>query len=280
MELLVVGAGEMGRWIADTVASVEDDPAISVTFTDLDPERARSAAKARDARVLDPEAIVDSVGDEGPIAGQDEEPIAGSEATFDVVCLAVPISAVERAIATYAPTVEEAMIDVSGAMAEPIAAMREHLDPSTERASLHPLFAPPRVPGNVAAVVDEGGPTVDLVLEAIEAGGNDVFETTAAEHDAAMETVQAGAHAAILAWRLAGDDVREEFHTPVSALLDDLADTVTEGSPDVYAEIQRAFDGADGVAEAAADIADADFEEFADLYERARGDAPERERHG
>jgi len=52
----------------------------------------------------------------------------------------------------------------------------------------------------------------------------------------------------VLAWRLAGDDVREEFHTPVSAALDEVADTVTEGSPEVYAEIQRAFDGADDVA--------------------------------
>jgi len=99
-----------------------------------------------------------------------------------------------------------------------------------------------------------------------------VFETTPAEHDEAMETVQAGAHAAVLAWRLAGDDVREEFHTPVSAALDEVADTVTEGSPEVYAEIQRAFDGADDVAAAAREIADSDSEAFAALYERARGD--------
>jgi len=73
----------------------------------------------------------------------------------------------------------------------------------------------------------------------------------------------------VLAWRLAGDDVREEFHTPVSAALDEVADTVTEGSPEVYAEIQRAFDGADDVAAAAREIADSDSEAFAALYERA-----------
>ncbi|MFA9518024.1 prephenate dehydrogenase [Halopenitus sp. H-Gu1] len=264
MELLVVGAGEMGRWIADTVTSVATDPAVSVTFTDLEPERARSAANVRDARAMDPDSIVDPV----------------DPPTFEAVCLAVPISGVEQAIAAYAPTVDRAMVDVSGAMREPITAMREHLDPSIERASLHPLFAPPRVPGNVAAVIDEEGPTVDVMIEAIEAGGNDVFETTAAEHDDAMETIQAGAHTAILAWRLAGNDVREEFHTPVSATLDDLADTVTEGAPEVYAEIQRAFDGADEVADAASEIAAADFEEFTELYERARGDDPGRDRHG
>ncbi|OYR68505.1 prephenate dehydrogenase, partial [Halorubrum sp. E3] len=158
-----------------------------------------------------------------------------------------------------------------------LAAMREHA-PALERASYHPLFAPPRVPGNVAVVVDEGGPAIEGLTASIEAGGNDVFETTADEHDDAMETVQAGAHAAVLAWRLAADPVREEFHTPVSAALDEVADTVTEGSPAVYAEIQRAFDGAEDVADAAAAIADADDEAFAALYERARGDREGRDR--
>ncbi|WP_280536918.1 NAD(P)-binding domain-containing protein [Halopenitus sp. POP-27] len=261
MELLVVGAGEMGRWIADTVASAEAITEPAVSFTDLDVERARDAAAGRDAQALKASTVTATV--DG----------------FEVVCLAVPISAVPDAVAAYADVAEGAMIDVSGAMAEPIAAMRDELDSDVERASLHPLFAPPRVPGNVAAVVDRDGPRVAAVLEAIEAGGNDVFETTAAEHDEAMETVQAGAHAAILAWRLAGADVREEFHTPVSAGLEDLADTVTEGAPEVYAEIQRAFDGADDVADAAREIAEADASAFAELYEHARGEGTERERH-
>jgi len=153
-----------------------------------------------------------------------------SDTTHDAVCLAVPMSAVPAAVEAYASRAERAILDVSGEMTDAIAAMREHA-PDRERASYHPLFAPPRVPGNVAAVVDEGGPVVEEITAAIEAGGNEVFETTPAEHDEAMETVQAGAHAAVLAWRLAGDDVREEFHTPVSAALDEVADTVTEGRP-------------------------------------------------
>lgn len=251
MELLVVGAGEIGRWIADTVEA-------DVAFTDRDETVARDAAataEADDARAV---------------------PTDTTE-TFDAVCLAVPMSAVADAVAEYAANAVKAILDVSGEMTTPIAAMREHC-PDCQRASFHPLFAPPRVPGNVAVVVDEGGPVVDAVCADIEAQGNDVFETTAAEHDAAMETVQAGAHAAILAWRLAGGDVREEFHTPVSSALDDLADTVTEGSPAVYAEIQRAFDGADDVAAAARDIADADPEEFEALYEDARAAGVERDR--
>ncbi|TKX84837.1 prephenate dehydrogenase, partial [Halorubrum sp. SS5] len=202
---------------------------------------------------------------------------ADGDSVHDAVCLAVPMSAVPAAVEAYAPRAEEAIVDVSGEMTDALAAMREHA-PGLERASYHPLFAPPRVPGNVALVVDEGGPAVEGLTASVEAGGNEVFETTAAEHDGAMETVQAGAHAAVLAWRLAAEPVREEFHTPVSAALDDVADTVTEGSPAVYAEIQRAFDGAEDVADAAAAIADADDEAFAALYERARGDREGRER--
>ncbi|WP_418284800.1 prephenate dehydrogenase [Halorubrum sp. DTA46] len=257
MDLLVVGAGEIGRWVADTVSSGSAPVDAAVAFTDRDPDIAEGAAASR--------------------AGAEALPVE-AETTHDAVCLAVPMSAVPAAVEAYAPRARNAIFDVSGEMSAAIAAMREHA-PDLERASYHPLFAPPRVPGNVACVVDAGGPTLDEVSAAIAAGGNDVFETTAEEHDAAMETVQAGAHAAVLAWRLAGDEVRDEFHTPVSAALDDVADTVTEGSPAVYAEIQRAFDGADDVAEAAREIAEADAEAFAALYEAARGDREGRERH-
>jgi|AntRauTorcE11897_2_1112592.scaffolds.fasta_scaffold00025_92 prephenate dehydrogenase len=256
MDLLVVGAGEIGRWIADTVSADESPVTATVAFADREPAIARDAAGSRDATAV-------------PAEG---------DTTHDAVCLAVPMSAVPAAVEAYAPRAERAILDVSGEMTDAVAAMREHA-PDLERASFHPLFAPPRVPGNVACVLDESGPVVEGVAAAIEAGGNEVFETTSAEHDRAMETVQAGAHAAVLAWRLAGDDVREEFHTPVSAALSEVADTVTEGAPAVYAEIQRAFDGADDVADAAREIADADSEAFADLYEAARGDREGRERH-
>mgnify|MGYP000710623552 CR=1 FL=1 len=48
-----------------------------------------------------------------------------------------------------------------------------------------------------------------------------------------------------------------------------LADRVTDGTPRVYADIQAAFDGAEDVADAARRIADADFEEFHEVYEDA-----------
>ena len=240
MNLLVVGAGEMGRWLADTVDA-------DVAVTDADPAVAEAAAEPRSARAVP----------------------ADTDEMFDAVGLAVPMSVVDEAVATYAPLAETAIFDISGVMDRPLSAMAEHA-PDRERASFHPLFAPPRVPGNIAVVTEAAGPTLAAIQEAMTAAGNTVFETTAAEHDAAMETIQAGAHTAVLAYALVAGDIREEFATPVSEQLTSLAVTVTEGSPEVYSEIQSAFDGADDIAAAAQQIAAADSDTFADLYAQAK----------
>ncbi|TQQ79802.1 prephenate dehydrogenase [Halonotius terrestris] len=251
MHLLVVGAGEMGRWVADTVDA-------AVAFTDADPAVAADAAADREARAVDPD----------------------TDESFDAVCLAVPMSAVADAVADYAPNAEQAIFDISGIMADPLAAMADHA-PDCERASMHPLFAPPRVPGNVAVVTQSDGPLLESIREDMTAAGNTVFETTAAEHDEAMETVQAGAHTAVLAYALVADDIREEFATPVSAQLTDVAGTVTEGTPEVYSEIQSAFDGAEAIVDAAERIADSNPDEFAALYDEAKDNVgtDERVRH-
>lgn len=243
MDMLVVGAGEMGRWIARTV----DRP---VAVTDVDPAVAERAA--------------------GTIDGVRAVP-ADTDETFAVVCLAVPISVVDEAVDRYAENAGRAMCDVSGVMTGPVEAMRATL-PDRERVSLHPLFAATNAPGNVAVVADAPGPATDALRADLTVAGNHLFETTAAEHDTAMETVQAAAHTAILAYALAAADVREEFATPVSATLDDLVAAVTGGTPRVYREIQETFAGAERVADAARRVADAEGDAFDDLYREARND--------
>jgi len=255
MEVLVVGSGAMGRWAGRTLASARAPP-VDMAFADRDPAAASAAA--------------DAVG--GRVVGLD------TAEHFDVVCLAVPMGVVREAIAAHADRASQAMVDVTGVMADPVAAMRDHL-PDRERVSLHPLFAPENAPGNVAVVRDAPGPVTDEVLDAVAAGGNRTFETDPEEHDTAMETVQAGAHTAILAYALSAADVREEFATPVSRELSDLVETVTGGTPRVYREIQDSFEGADAVADAARRIADADGDAFDRLYEEA-GDHAHRDRSG
>lgn len=241
MNVLVVGAGSMGRWFARTLREEAD---ASVAFTDTDTDAASRAASVVGGRSVPTD----------------------SDARFDVVCLAVPMPVARIAIEEYAPLATDAVVDVTGSMTEPLAAMATTA-PDRQRASLHPLFAPANAPGSIAVVTPAGGEAVDAVLDALAAAGNELFETTSAEHDAAMESVQAAAHAAVLAYAMAADDVPERFHTPVSAGLSSLVDQVLGGDAHVYADIQSAFDGADAVAEAARQLADADHDEFAALYD-------------
>jgi prephenate dehydrogenase len=241
MEVLIVGAGEMGRWFGETVDA-------NVVFSDIDSDAAAAAA--------------DAVGGRAVASLPDDQ--------FAAVCIAVPMAAAEDAIAEYADRATEAVVDVTGSMADPVAAMATHA-PNVERASLHPLFAAENAPGNVAVVRDAEGPVTDALLEDLAAAGNEVFETTPAEHDEAMATVQAGAHTAVLAYALAAERVPEQFQTPISAGLLDLVEQVTGNSPHVYAEIQSTFDGAEDVAAAARRIADADDEAFERLYAEGHG---------
>ncbi len=252
MDLLVVGAGTMGRWFASAVAGDVE----RVAFADRDRAAAEAAAEAVDGRA---EVLDDAAGGDGP----DDERRA-----FTAVCVAVPIRAVADAIAAHADRAERAVLDVTGVAEPAVEAMRTHA-PDRERASLHPLFSPENEPGTVAVVVDRRGPVVDRVLDALRSRGNRLVETTASEHDEAMETVQTRAHAAVLAYALAAEDVPEGFRTPVSRRLSEAVADVTGGNPRVYADVQDAFDGAEDVAAAARRIADADREAFERLYAEA-----------
>lgn len=249
MHLLVVGAGEMGRWFARTAG------ADAVAFAD----RERSVAEAA------AEELAAATGATGPAAA-DVAPLDGDD-RYDVVCVAVPMPAVPGAIAEHADRATAAVVDVSGEMRDSVAALRAHAG-DREHASFHPLFSAANAPGNVPVVAD-GGPVVSDIRASLAAAGNRVFETTTAEHDRAMATVQARAHAAVMAFALSAEEVDPRFHTELSGPLADLVDQLTGNDPDVYAEIQERFAGAESVAERARELADADGEAFRALYEAA-----------
>ncbi|GAA0285401.1 prephenate dehydrogenase/arogenate dehydrogenase family protein [Halobacterium noricense] len=241
MDVLVVGAGDVGRWFAGLV----DAP---VTFTDVDEDRARAAATELDRRA----AAV-------PL---------DTEESFGIVAVAVPMGAAVDAIERHASRAEQAVVDFTGEMRGPLAAMAETA-PARERVSFHPLFAPEHAPGHIAVAESTPGPATDRVREWLEAAGNDLVDVGAAEHDDAMVTIQGRAHAAVLAFALAADDVPDDLATPVYEDLAALADRVTGGNARVYADIQDAFGGADDVAAAAQRLADADREAFEEVYDDA-----------
>ena len=240
MDVLIVGAGAVGRW----VASVMDGP---VAFADAKGETARAAAAdVADSRAVD---------------------IDGEE-IFDAVCVAVPMRAATGVIEAQAQRATRAVVDCTGSMREPLDTMAS-VAPDLERVSYHPLFAPEHAPGRIAVSMGQSGPTTDALSAAFEDAGNDLVSVTAEEHDEAMRTIQGRTHAAILAFGLAAEEVPEALATPVFEDLDALRERVTGGTPGVYADIQSTFDGAADVAEAASRLADADRETFADLYDDA-----------
>lgn len=244
MEVLIVGAGAMGRWFGETVTDGHRD--VAVSYVDVDESTARRAADALGGRV-------------GSIDGED---------SYDAVCLAVPMDRVATGVEQYADRADHAVIDVAGVMSTPLEAMADHA-PERERVSLHPLFAPERAPGSIAVVRAQAGPVTNELLSALEDRGNRLVETTAAEHDRAMESVQAAAHTAVLAFALAAEPVPDGFETPVYDELATLVAYVTGGTPRVYGDIQATFSGAEAVAEAARALADADPDRFEALHAEA-----------
>jgi prephenate dehydrogenase len=249
MDVLVVGAGDVGRWFG----SLADAP---VTFTDVDEERAAEAAASLDRRA-------------------DSVPL-DSEESFGLIAVAVPLGAAADAVERHASRAEQAVVDFTGAMEPPLRAMAKTA-PARERVSFHPLFAPAHAPGRIAVSDSAPGPATDRVRSWLDDGGNDLVDVEPDVHDEAMETIQGRVHAAVFAFALAADDVPNELATPVFESLTDLTDRVTGGNPRVYEDIQDAFGGAADVAEAARRIADAaessdgtsDGESFAEVYEDA-----------
>ncbi|MFW6017690.1 MAG: prephenate dehydrogenase/arogenate dehydrogenase family protein [Halapricum sp.] len=245
MNVLVVGAGEMGRWFATAIRDGLDEP-VDLAVADAD------------------QAVADAAGD---VLAARSVPRHTDE-QFDLVCVAVPIPATPDVIAEFAENATTAVVDLAGHMSGPLAAMREHAA-ERERISLHPLFAAENAPGNVAAVVENGGVIAAALRDALTARGNQWVHTDAETHDETMETVQAGAHTAVLAFALAARDVPDAFHTPISAGLFELVEQVTGNDPRVYADIQETFEGAQAIADAAGELADADRDTFEELYREA-----------
>lgn len=241
MESLIVGAGAVGRWVATILEG-------SVAFADVDREAAEAAAA--------------DLGDRGIATSLD------GPKSYDLVVIAVPMRFATESIREHASRATTAIVDLTGSMQDPLEAMARHA-PDLERASLHPLFAPEHAPGRVALSVGSRGPTVDRLQERLESAGNTVVTVEPGTHDEAMRTIQGRAHAAIIAFGLAADDVPEELATPVYEQLQALRERVTSGSPGVYADIQAAFDGAEDITDAADRLARADRAEFESLYDDA-----------
>lgn len=240
MRTLIVGAGTMGAWFGELIGEWA-----SVAYTDLDSDRAHRTADSQNVEAVRLDNVTEN----------------------DIITFAVPLHATVSAIEDFGHLASRAIIDLSGSMAEPLQAMRS-LDTDCELLCLHPLFAPENAPGNVPMVTENSGPIEDRITELLQDHGNTPFQTTAAEHDAAMQVVQAQVHLVILAYADAAKPVSSKFHTPISRQLTALTRSVLDGDSRVYADIQAQFAGAEDIATSASYLASANTDQFKETYSR------------
>lgn len=115
-----------------------------------------------------------------------------------------------------------------------------------EYLSLHPMFAP-RVgfaERAVAAIKVQGGPRSDAMLQLIRSWGAKVHVLSAEDHDRTTAVLQAGVHAALLAWGQAANlskvsrDLLDQLATPVSKPAFELLERMAGGDAGVYEAIQ------------------------------------------
>ncbi|MFB6185283.1 MAG: prephenate dehydrogenase, partial [Halobacteriaceae archaeon] len=160
---------------------------------------------------------------------------------------------------------------LTGKMKEPVSLMA-NIAPARERASLHPLFHPDNAPGQIAIAIQTQGPVIDRIQDTLTDQGYTFTEISPQDHDSAMKTIQGRTHAAILAFAMTADSVPDDLETPVYRRLRSLVIDILDNNPETYAEIQAEFDGADDIAQAAAEIASADVQQFIDIYTNVSGD--------
>ena len=213
----------------------------------------------------------------------------------DIVVLAVPEHVALRSLPKLARALRPGtlVVDTLSVKTRIVAALDAHA-PRLQAVSLNPMFAPALgFDGRaVAAVVVRDGPRARALLDAIGRRGGRVVEVGADDHDRVAAVTQALAHAAVLAFGLALDelgvaveDLDAVAPPPHLTLLAVLA-RISSGRPDTYWDVQagnpharRARTAlASGLAMLAEAVDHGTAGDFADLLERlARGLGRDRE---
>jgi prephenate dehydrogenase len=165
----------------------------------------------------------------------------------DIVVLAVPEHVALRSVPKLARALRPGtlVVDTLSVKTRIVAALDAHA-PRLQAVSLNPMFAPALgFDGRaVAAVVVRDGPRARALLDAIGRRGGRVVEVGADDHDRVAAVTQALAHAAVLAFGLALD----ELGGPVEALgavappphltLMAVLARISSGRPETYWDVQ------------------------------------------
>lgn len=222
MKVAVIGAGAMGRWLADFAKQNLGE----VVIADV------SAAKAeRVAREL----------------SISSRSVTEAAAEAELVLVAVPISKTPEVIKSLAGQVQRGALlaDVTSVKSDVVEAMQT-VEARVELVSLHPLFGPgaTSIKGKdfVVVPVKPGKRYTVLKHRLIELGAQ-ITEMEAEGHDRLMAIIQCMTHFVLIAYLNALKSMKglkraEKLHTPMFTTLLNLAKAVLAGNPELYGELQ------------------------------------------
>lgn len=223
MNLVIIGAGDMGEWFA----KFGKRKGWSVSITDIDEEKAQKTAEE-----LDLESF--------------EDPVEAVE-NAEIVLISVPIKETPKVIEEIAEHLERnsLLVDIASVKEEVVTKMKE-IDSKCELASIHPLFGPGAKnlnEKNIVSIPVKAGEKYREIREILSNLGANVVEMNEREHDRLMSRVQALTHFTMLAYIHAlnsmSDSEKEEiFQTPISNKLLELTKAFLRENPELCGEIQ------------------------------------------
>lgn len=222
MRIAVVGAGEMGRWLAKFSKRLGE-----VVISDVNLRKARRWAQELKVK-----------------ADSWDRAVANAEIIF----IAVPISATPEVLKKVAGLVRQGalLVDVASVKLEVVKAMEE-IGQDVELVSIHPLFGPGASSlknKDIVAIPVRPGKRYRKLKGFLVRNGARIVETDAELHDRTMAVVQCLSHFILLAYartlqsldrgRLTG-----KVRTPMFSALMTLAKAASAGRPELYLDIQQ-----------------------------------------
>ncbi|MEM3422052.1 MAG: prephenate dehydrogenase/arogenate dehydrogenase family protein [Candidatus Hadarchaeum sp.] len=222
MKTAVIGAGEMGKWLAKFSKRLGE-----VVVSDVNRLKARKLAAELKVKA----ALARN---------------AAAEA--DIIFIAVPISATPKVLLEVAGEAKSGALiaDVASVKLEVVKTM-ERIEKDVELVSIHPLFGPGASSlknKDVVAIPVRPGKRYRKLKELLRSDGARVIEMDAELHDRTMAVVQCLSHFILLSYvqalrALNGGKISRRMRTPMFSALVELAKAASAGKPELYLEIQQ-----------------------------------------
>ncbi len=221
MNIAIVGAGDMGRWLATIFKETG-----GVTISDISAKKAEKVASE---------------------LGVKSKSAAEAVRDADLVLVAIPISKTPEAVKSFAGVAKRGALlaDVASVKTEVVKAMRS-IRAEVELVSLHPLFGPgaASVKGKDIVVIPvRAGNRYRYLKRTLKMMGARITEMDANEHDRIMAISQCMTHFVLISYLNAIKSIKwmkqaEKLSTPMFSSFINLAKAILAGNPELYGELQ------------------------------------------